>query len=251
MTFSIFVPPAAAAGPRPVLTFLSGLTCTHANVTDKGEYRRTAAELGLILVCPDTSPRGADAPDAEAYDLGQGAGFYLDATEAPWSARFRMERYIHELGALVEAQFPADPDRRGLFGHSMGGHGALTLALRRPDHWRSVSGFAPICAPMEAPWGRKAFSAYLGPDRRRWRAHDACALIEDGARIGEILVDVGLEDPFLDRELMPQRLEAVCSAKGQPLTLRRRPGYDHSYYFISSFMDDHLRWHAARLGAPA
>jgi len=247
MTFSVFVPSQADRGPRPVVTYLSGLTCTHANVTEKGEFRKAAAELGLIVVCPDTSPRGEDVSDDEAYDLGQGAGFYLDATQTPWSTHFRMESYIGELSSLIAENFPADPDRQGLFGHSMGGHGALTLALRNPGRWRSVSAFAPICAPSQVPWGRKAFASYLGADEAVWREHDAAALIAAGGRLPPLLVDVGGDDTFLERELKPELLEAACQQTGQPLTLRRQPGYDHSYYFISTFMADHLRWHAARL----
>ena len=249
MTFSVFVPSQADRGPRPVVTYLSGLTCTHANVTEKGEFRKAAAELGLIVVCPDTSPRGEDVSDDEAYDLGQGAGFYLDATQTPWSTHFRMESYIGELSSLIAENFPADPDRQGLFGHSMGGHGALTLALRNPGRWRSVSAFAPICAPSQVPWGRKAFASYLGADEAVWREHDAAALIAAGGRLPPLLVDVGGDDTFLERELKPELLEAACQQTGQPLTLRRQPGYDHSYYFISTFMADHLRWHAARLVA--
>lgn len=247
MTFAVFTPP--QPGPRPVVTYLSGLTCTHANVMEKGEYRAAAAALGLILVCPDTSPRGKDTPDDPGYDLGQGAGFYLDATEEPWAPRYRMETYVaRELREIVAQHFPADPGRQGLFGHSMGGHGALTLGLRNPGLWRSVSAFAPIVSPAHVPWGRKAFAAYLGADERRWREHDAVALIEDGRRLGELLVDVGTADPFLERELKPELLEAACAAAGIPLTLRRRNGYDHSYFFISSFMAEHLAWHAERLG---
>jgi S-formylglutathione hydrolase len=246
MTFAVFVPP--QPGPRPVVTYLSGLTCTHANVMEKGEYRRAAAELGLVVVCPDTSPRGDGTPDDPAYDLGQGAGFYLDATEEPWAGRYRMESYVaRELPALVAAHFPVDVNRQGLFGHSMGGHGALTLALRNPGIWRSVSAFAPIVNPSHVPWGRKAFAAYLGADERRWREHDAISLIEDGRRLDDLLVDVGTADSFLERELTPERLEAACTAAGLPLTLRRQAGYDHSYFFISTFMADHLGWHAARL----
>jgi S-formylglutathione hydrolase len=246
MTFAVFTPP--QAGPRPVVTYLSGLTCTHANVMDKGEYRRLAADLGLIVVCPDTSPRGEGVPNDDAYDFGQGAGFYLDADQAPWKANFRMDSYItRELPALIAEHFPADLARHGVLGHSMGGHGALTLALREPDIYTSVSAFAPIVAPSQVPWGRKAFKGYLGPDETRWRAHDAVALIEDGHRARDILVDIGLADPFLERELKPELLEAACHTAGIPLTLRRQEGYDHSYLFISTFMDDHLRWHAARL----
>ncbi|MFC5568063.1 S-formylglutathione hydrolase [Rubellimicrobium aerolatum] len=247
MTFAVFLPPAAKTEPCPVLWYLSGLTCTHANVMEKGEYRRAAAEAGVIVVCPDTSPRG-DAADDPAYDLGQGAGFYLDATQAPWAGRYNMKRYVtEELPALVGAEFPADMDRQGIFGHSMGGHGALTLALSLRGRFRSVSAFAPIVAPSLVPWGEKAFGAYLGPERAAWRRHDAVALIEDGARVDEILVDQGEADNFLERELRPELLEAACRDAGIALTLRRQPGYDHSYYFISTFMADHVRFHAERL----
>jgi S-formylglutathione hydrolase len=248
MTFSVFVPPQADGRPCPVVTYLSGLTCTHANVTEKGEFRRAATELGLIVACPDTSPRGAEAPDDEAYDLGQGAGFYVDATRAPWATHFRMESYLlDEFLPLIAERFPVDAGRQGLFGHSMGGHGALTLALRHPGIWRSVSAFAPICAPTQAPWGRKAFAAYLGSDEALWAEHDASELLLAGHRAPHILADFGEADPFLARELAPERLAAACEAVGQPLTLRRHAGYDHSYYFISTFMADHLRWHAERL----
>ena len=249
MTFSLFLPPAAEGGRVPLVTYLSGLTCTHANVTDKGEYRAACAELGLAFLAPDTSPRGDDVADEEGWDIGLGAGFYVDATQQPWSANYRMWRYVtDELPALVAADFPLDLARQGITGHSMGGHGALTVALRHPDRFRSVSAFAPIVAPAQVPWGDKAFSRYLGPDRTSWRAHDAVALIQDGARLPELLVDVGDADPFLERELKPELLEQACDAAGIPLTLRRQPGYDHSYHFISTFMADHLRWHAARLG---
>lgn len=250
MVFSVFTPPAAEVGRVPVLWYLSGLTCTHANATEKGEFRRAAAEAGVMVVCPDTSPRGAGVPDDDAYDFGQGAGFYLDATEPPWADNFRMESYVlSELPALVADAFPADPARQSIFGHSMGGHGALTLALRSPGRFRSVSAFAPICAPSEVPWGEKAFSRYLGADRAAWRAHDAVALLEDGARVDEILVDQGEADQFLAEQLKPERLEQACRAAGIPLALRRQPGYDHSYYFISTFMADHVAWHAERLAA--
>lgn len=246
MTFAVFTPP--QPGPRPVLTFLSGLTCTHANAMDKGEYRRLAAELGLIIVCPDTSPRGEGAPDDAAYDFGQGAGFYVDATQAPWNAHFHMYSYAaKELPALLAEHFPVDAARQGVFGHSMGGHGALTLALREPQLYRSVSAFAPIVAPSQVPWGRKALGGYLGPDETLWLRHDAVALVEQGRKAPDILVDVGMADPFYERELKPELLETACAKAGQPLTLRRHEGYDHSYLFISTFMDDHLRWHAQRL----
>jgi S-formylglutathione hydrolase len=231
MTFSVFVPPQAEAGARlPVVWYLSGLTCTHANVTEKGEYRRACAELGLIFVAPDTSPRGDRVPDDEAYDLGQGAGFYVDATQPPFDANFRMHSYLtQELPALIGAGFPADMDRQAITGHSMGGHGALTLALRNPGRYRSVSAFAPIVAPSQVPWGQKALGHYLGPDRAAWRGHDAVALIEDGARVDEILVDQGGADDFLTGQLRPDLLEAACAEAGIPLQLRIQPGYDHSY----------------------
>lgn len=249
MTFSVFVPPQPRAGASlPLVWYLSGLTCTHANVTEKGEYRRACAELGLIFVAPDTSPRGPDVPDDDAYDFGQGAGFYVDATEPPYDRSYRMYSYLtEELPALVAAHFPADMARQAIMGHSMGGHGALTLALRNPDRYLSYSAFAPIAAPSRVPWGEKALGGYLGSDRAAWRKHDAVALIEDGARLDALLVDQGEADAFLAQQLRPELLEAACAAAGIPLTLRMQPGYDHSYYFISSFMADHLRWHGARL----
>ena len=249
MTFSIFLPPQAEDGGKlPVVWYLSGLTCTHANVTEKGEYRAACAKLGLIFVAPDTSPRGDDIPDADAYDFGKGAGFYVDATEAPWSANYRMWTYVtEELPALVAAEFPIDSERQGIMGHSMGGHGALTVALSHRDRFRSVSAFAPIVAPSQVPWGEKALAGYLGEDRSAWRRHDAVGLIEDGALVPELLVDVGEADPFIEKELRPELLEAACAEAGIALTLRRQPGYDHSYYFISTFMAEHLRWHAERL----
>jgi len=249
MTFSVFVPPQADDGALcPIVWYLSGLTCTHANVTEKGEYRRACAEFGLVFVAPDTSPRGADVPDDPAYDFGQGAGFYLDATRPPFDRHYKMESYIvGEIPGLVASAFPIDLARQAITGHSMGGHGALTLALRNPGRYRSVSAFAPIVAPSLVPWGEKALGRYLGEDRAAWRRHDAVALIEDGARLPEILVDQGEADSFLERELRPRLLEAACRDAGIPLTLRMQPGYDHSYFFISTFMEDHLRWHAKRL----
>jgi len=249
MTFSVFVPPQAERiGKLPVVFYLSGLTCTHANVTEKGEYRSACAELGLIFVAPDTSPRGEDVPDDEAYDFGQGAGFYVDATEAPFAANYRMYSYVTgELAALIAENFPADMERQGIMGHSMGGHGALILALRNPGRYRAVSAFAPIVAPGQVPWGEKALGRYLGGDRGAWRRHDAVALIEDGAHLPELLVDQGDADSFLAEQLRPELLEAACAAAGIGLTLRMQPGYDHSYYFISTFMADHLRWQAERL----
>ena len=250
MTFSVFVPPHDPGARLPVLWYLSGLTCTHANVTEKGEFRRACAEHGIILIAPDTSPRGDDVPDDDAYDFGKGAGFYVDATEAPWAANFRMRSYIEdELPALIAAEFPmADMTRQGITGHSMGGHGALTIALRNPDRFRSVSAFAPIVSPLHCPWGEKALGGYLGDDHAAWRPYDACALIDDGARVGEILVDQGDADQFLAEQLKPELLADACHRAGIDLTLRLQPGYDHSYYFISTFMADHVAWHAARLG---
>jgi len=249
MTFAVYVPPHDEGARLPVLWFLSGLTCTHANVMDKGEYRRACAELGVILVAPDTSPRGDDVPDDDAYDFGKGAGFYVDATAQPWAANFRMRSYVEdELPALIAAEFPmADMARQGIFGHSMGGHGALTIALRNSDRFKSVSAFAPIVAPLQCPWGEKALGGYLGPDRTAWRAYDACALIEDGARVAEILVDQGDADGFLAEQLKPELLAEACKAAGIALILRMQPGYDHSYNFISTFMGDHVAWHAERL----
>ena len=252
MIFSVFVPAQPERGePMPVLWYLSGLTCTHANVTEKGEFRAACSRHGIIFVAPDTSPRGPEVPDDPdgLWDFGQGAGFYLDATEAPWDRHFNMATYlIDELPTLLAEHFPIDPARQGICGHSMGGHGALTLALKHPGRYNSVSAFAPIVAPGQVPWGRKALRHYLGDAGPAWRAHDAVALIEDGARVPELLVDIGDADPFMEKELRPELLEAACAEAGIALTLRRQPGYDHSYYFISSFMADHVAWHAERLG---
>jgi S-formylglutathione hydrolase len=256
MTFSVYVPSHAEGARLPVVWYLSGLTCTHANVTEKGEFRAACAELGLIFVAPDTSPRGLDkdgnaVPDdpTGAYDFGLGAGFYVNATEAPYAVHYRMETYVtKELPALIAERFPADMGRQSIMGHSMGGHGALTIGLGLPDRFRAISAFAPIVAPSQVPWGRKALTGYLGTDEQAWRRHDAVALIEDGARVPALLVDQGATDPFLEEQLRPELLAAACEKAGIDLTLRLRPGYDHSYYFISTFMADHLRWHAARLG---
>ena len=250
MTFAVFVPPQAAKGPCPVLWYLSGLTCTHQNVMDKGEYRRKAAALGLIVVCPDTSPRGTDLPgQADAWDFGVAAGFYLDATQAPWTTNWRMESYLlKELLPAVQAQ--TGLQRFGLMGHSMGGHGALTLALRHPGRFASVSAIAPICAPTQCPWGRKAFSGYLGPDEVTWAAHDASRLMSAQTSApypAGIRIDQGLADKFLAEQLMPEAFEAACSAVGQPLQLVRHEGYDHGYYFIASVISVHLRHHARLL----
>ncbi|KQM64461.1 S-formylglutathione hydrolase [Sphingomonas sp. Leaf17] len=248
MTFSVYVPPHEAGATLPVVWYLSGLTCTHANVTDKGEFRATCAELGLILVAPDTSPRGDGVADDDAYDFGKGAGFYVDATQSPFAGHYRMWSYItQELPALIAGHFPADMDRQSIMGHSMGGHGALTIGLTFPDRYKAVSAFAPIVAPGQVPWGHKALGGYLGDDRAAWRAHDAVALIEDGARVPALLVDQGDADQFLAEQLKPELLEKACADAGIDLTLRMQPGYDHSYYFISTFMADHLRWHAARV----
>lgn len=248
MTFSVYVPPHEAGTRLPVVWYLSGLTCTHANVTDKGEYRRACAEHGLIFVAPDTSPRGDGVADDPAYDFGQGAGFYVDATEVPWAPHFRMWSYVtEELPALIAAEFPADMARQSIMGHSMGGHGALTIGLRHPQRFRAVSAFAPIVAPSQVPWGKKALGGYLGPDGSVWRRHDAVALIEDGARVPELLVDQGDADQFLAEQLKPELLAQACTDAGIALTLNLRAGYDHSYYFIASFMAEQLAWHAARL----
>lgn len=251
MTFAVFVPEHAAGAKLPVLWYLSGLTCTHANVMEKGEYRAACAEHGIILVAPDTSPRGDEVPDVEGYDFGKGAGFYVDATEEPWAENFRMRSYIEqELPALMAEHFPIDTGRQSIFGHSMGGHGALVCALRQPGRYRSVSAFSPICAPMRVPWGEKAFNGYLGPDQQAWRAWDASELIRTLREpLPPLLVDQGTRDKFLADQLRPELLQDACAAVGQPLTLRRQEGYDHSYYFISTFMEDHLRHHAATLNS--
>jgi S-formylglutathione hydrolase len=256
MTFSVFVPPHAEGAKLPIVWYLSGLTCTHANVTDKGEFRAVCAELGIIFIAPDTSPRGPDlngasvADDAEAaYDFGLGAGFYVNATEAPYAQHYRMRDYIEsELPDLIAAHFPADMTRQGIMGHSMGGHGALTISLRNPERYKSTSAFAPIVSPLHCPWGEKALSGYVGEDRAAWAEYDACALIARGARLPDLLVDQGEADNFLEGQLKTHLLSEACAAAGQPATIRMQPGYDHSYYFISTFMAEHLRWHRARMG---
>jgi S-formylglutathione hydrolase len=250
MTFAVFVPPQAIAEKRPVLWYLSGLTCTHANVMEKGEYRRMAAELGLIIACPDTSPRGNDVPDELTnWKMGKGAGMYLNATEKPWAEHYQMYSYItEELPALIAEQFRADMARQGIFGHSMGGHGAMTIALKNPDRFKSCSAFAPIVNPLTADWTQDAFEKYLGADRAKWREYDACALVEDGARFPEFLIDQGKADSFLETGLAPWKFEEAVKGTEIGLTLRMHERYDHSYYFISTFMEDHLKWHAERLG---
>ena len=252
MRFSVFLPPQAQLGPVPAVLYLAGLTCNEETFMTKAGAQRLAAELGLALIAPDTSPRGANiAGEAESWDLGVGAGFYLDATAAPWSQHYRMESYItSELLPLLSSILPIDPARIGIFGHSMGGHGALTLAFRHPNLFKSVSALAPICAPSQCPWGRKAFTAYLGADESRWAEHDATDLMSamDAAPYpGGLLIDQGLADKFLAEQLHPHLFEAACESAGQALTLRRHEGYDHGYYFIASFMADHLRHHAKHL----
>ncbi|ASR44978.1 S-formylglutathione hydrolase [Xanthomonas citri pv. mangiferaeindicae] len=247
MRFAVYLPPQAEHGPLPVLYWLSGLTCNEQNFITKAGAQRYAAEHGVIVVAPDTSPRGEGVADAEGYDLGQGAGFYVDATQAPWSAHYRMHDYIaRELPALIEAQFPTT-DARAISGHSMGGHGALVIALKHPGRYRSVSAFSPIVAPSQVPWGEKAFSAYLGDDRAAWQAWDATALVATARERLPLLIDQGEADEFLDGQLRPQLLQAACAAAGHPLELRMQPGYDHSYYFIASFIADHIAHHARAL----
>ena len=251
MTFAVYVPPHDEGARLPVLWYLSGLTCTHANVMEKGEYRQACAEHGIILVAPDTSPRGEDVPDAEdEYDFGKGAGFYVDAAAEPWRKHYRMRSYIEsELPALIAENFPADMERQSITGHSMGGHGALTIGLRNPGRFSSISAFAPIVAPGRVPWGEKALGRYLGDDRAAWREYDAVALIEDGARAEHLLVDQGTADDFLEEQLKPGLLALACKKAGMRAQVRMQDGYDHSYYFISTFMAEHVRWHAERLKA--
>ncbi len=250
MRFAAYLPPQAEHRSLPVFWFLSGLTCTEENFTTKAGAQRVAAELGLILIAPDTSPRGEGVPGdpAGSYDFGLGAGFYVNATQAPFAANYRMRAYIEsELPALVAANLPADMARQSISGHSMGGHGAITIALRNPGRFRAVSAFAPIASPINCPWGQKALSGYIGPDQAAWREYDSTALMDDGQRIPALLVDQGTADNFLANQLKPELLEAACARAGIKLTLRRQEGYDHSYYFIASFIEDHLRYHAAAL----
>ena len=250
MRFAIFLPPQAVDGPVPVLYWLSGLTCTEQNFIQKAGAQRYAAEHGIAIVCPDTSPRGDDVADAEGYDLGKGAGFYVDAIQAPWAAHYRMYSYVvDELPALVEANFPVT-DARAISGHSMGGHGALVVALRTPGRYRSVSAFSPIGCPSRVPWGEKAFTAYLGDDREAWTRYDASELVKTATERLPILVDQGGDDEFLDGQLRPQLLQVAAESAGHPLRLRMQPGYDHSYYFIASFIGEHVAHHAAALKAP-
>jgi S-formylglutathione hydrolase len=249
MVFSIYLPPLAQTQKVPVLYWLSGLTCNDQNFVTKAGAQQYAAQHGVAIVAPDTSPRGEGVADDTGYDLGQGAGFYVDATQAPWAAHFRMYSYIaDELPALIAANFPVDPERTGIFGHSMGGHGALTIALRNPDKFRSVSAFAPISAPTQCPWGQKAFKAYFGDDRGLWSQHDSAILLAATKRPGSILIDQGLGDEFLADQLMPEQLEQAAAQSGQALQLRRHADYDHSYFFIASFIGDHIDFHARALG---
>ena len=248
MRVAVFLPP--QEGPRPAVVYLSGLTCTEDNVTQKAGAQRIAAELGLVFIAPDTSPRGEGVADDEAYDLGQGAGFYVDATEAPWAAHFHMYSYVtRDLMALIKTELPVDMSRIGITGHSMGGHGALTIGLREPSLFRSISAFSPIVSPLNCPWGDKALTAYLGPDRSKWAAHDACELVRKQPHEGTILIDQGDADGFLDGQLKTHLFREACDEAGQAAIIRMQPGYDHSYFFIASFIEDHLRRHADALSA--
>jgi S-formylglutathione hydrolase len=250
MTFAVYVPEHAPGAKLPVLWWLSGLTCTHVNVMDKGEYRKACAEHGVVFVAPDTSPRGDDVPDDPEYDFGKGAGFYVDATQDPWKQHFQMRSYIEqELPPIVAGSFPVDMDRQGISGHSMGGHGALTVSLRNPGRFRSTSAFAPIVSPINCPWGQKALDGYLGDDITAWRNYDACALIKQGARLPELLVDQGTADNFLDSQLKTHLLDEACRNVDMAATIRMQDGYDHSYCFVSTFMAEHIAWHAERLRA--
>lgn len=248
MQFAVFTPPQAAEGPVPVVWYLSGLTCNWSNVMEKSGLQRVAARLGLMIIAPDTSPRGDDVPNDEGYDLGQGAGFYLSATQSPWSKHFHMDKYItEELNALVLSEFPADASKQGITGHSMGGHGALTLHLKHPDTYKTVSAFSPIGAPSQVPWGQKAFSAYIGDDKSLWAEYDATELVKKSQSNTTILVDTGDADPFLEEQLRPELFIEACSSAGQSLNYRMQPGYDHSYWFIASLIEEHLEHHAQGL----
>lgn len=248
MQFAVFTPPQAAEGPVPVVWYLSGLTCNWSNVMEKSGLQRVAARLGLMIIAPDTSPRGDDVPNDEGYDLGQGAGFYLSATQSPWSKHFHMDKYItEELNALVLSEFPADASKQGITGHSMGGHGALTLHLKHPDTYKTVSAFSPIGAPSQVPWGQKAFSAYIGDDKSLWTEYDATELVKKSQSNATILVDTGDADPFLEEQLRPELFIEACSSAGQSLNYRMQPGYDHSYWFIASLIEEHLEHHAQGL----
>ena len=250
MTFAVYEPEHRSGEKLPVLWWLSGLTCTHENAMNKCEYKQAAAEHGVIVVCPDTSPRGDDVPDDDAYDFGKGAGFYVDATQDPWAANFRMRSYIEdEIPGVIAANFPVDMDRQAISGHSMGGHGALTVSLRNPGRFRSTSAFSPIVSPLNCPWGEKALTGYLGEDRDAWRQYDACALIEDGARIDNLLVEQGRADQFLDEQLKTHLLQQAVDEAGMDATIRMQEGYDHSYFFVSTFIADHIAWHAEKLKA--
>ncbi|ANU07075.1 S-formylglutathione hydrolase [Paraurantiacibacter namhicola] len=250
MTFAIYIPDHAPGEKLPVIWWLSGLTCTHENAMIKCEYKQACAQHGVIFVCPDTSPRGEGVPNHEDYDFGQGAGFYVNATQEPWAEHFRMRDYVEEeLPALVAEHFPVDMDRQGISGHSMGGHGALTVSLRNPGRFRSTSAFAPIVSPLNCPWGDKALTGYLGEDRTAWREYDSVALIEDGARLGEVLVDQGTADEWLEGQLKTHLFADACRDAGIDATIRMQEGYDHSYFFVSTFIADHVAWHAERLKA--
>ena len=250
MEFAVYLPPQVAKQPWPVLFYLSGLTCTWENATTKAGFQKAAAEHGMVIVAPDTSPRGDDVPDDTGYDLGKGAGFYLDATQAPWSKHFKMYDYVvNELTEIVARSFAVNFARFGITGHSMGGHGALSIAMKNPDRFKSVSAFSPIVAPAQVPWGHKAFNAYLGPDHKLWADNDSCALMASRGWARDILIDQGDADEFLATQLKPELFAAACKARNVSLTLRMQAGYDHSYYFISTFMADHVRWHAERLHA--
>ena len=248
MTFAVYVPEHAEGAKLPVIWWLSGLTCTHENAMIKCEYKAACNEHGVIFVCPDTSPRGDNVPDDDDYDFGKGAGFYVNATQDPWAQHFQMRRYIEdELPGLVARNFPVDMNRQGISGHSMGGHGALTVSLRNPGRFRSTSAFAPIVSPLNCPWGEKALTGYLGSDRQAWREYDSVALIEDGARLDEVLVEQGTADEWLEKELKTHLFQQACKDAGMDATVRMQDGYDHSYFFVSTFIADHIAWHADRL----